>query len=175
MKGISTGGIGAKGREGQVADTGMNFFKVKQVLIRNISAMLNGNNRMTVVKDRIRQLGFSESDCVPLKEQQLAEVLSVVKSAEGNKIGKTAETFSIAETPSETVDAKLNSLGVCEQTVWVCWPAFREGFEIKWNLFISRFDDLWYPSSDDIIVTVPTADWVLEISHEETARFFRLV
>ena len=31
-----------------------------------------------------------------------------------------------------------------------------------------------YPSSDDVIVTSPTASWALEITHEETVRFFRL-
>ncbi len=60
-----------------------------------------------------------------------------------------------------------------EQTVWAYWPAFREGFEIIWEVLVSRFDELWYPSSDDLIVMPPAATWVLEVSHEEEIRFFR--
>lgn len=174
MKVISTGGIGVLGRKAQAVDMGMNFLRAKQGHTRSILVILNGNKRMTVIKDRIQQLGLSESDCAPLKEQQLAEVLSAVKLTGSDRIGKATEIFSIAETPPEVVAARLNSLGVHEDTVWICWPGFREGFEIKWNLFVSRFDDLWYPSSDDVIVTAPTADWMLEISHEETIRFFRI-
>ena len=45
---------------------------------------------------------------------------------------------------------------------------------MSWELFTSRFDDLWYPGSDDIIVTSPKMSWALEITHEETIRFLRL-
>jgi len=85
-----------------------------------------------------------------------------------------AESFSIADLTPVAVRAKLKSLGVREQIVFACWPAFREGFKIKWEVFISHLDDFWYPSSDDVIVTSATSSWALEITHEEIVRFFRL-
>ena len=87
-------------------------------------------------------------------------------------MGKAAQAFSIADMSAEAISAKLGSLAVRVETVWAYWPAFREGFEIKWEMLVSRFDELWYPSSDDLIVMSPDATWVLEVTHEESVRFF---
>jgi len=129
---------------------------------------------MSIIQERIRPLALPESDCAPLSKQQLDELLLIVTPlvADGNS-NLITEAFSIADLTPEAVTAKLKSFGVRDQTVFVCWPAFREGFKIKWDLFTARFDDFWYPSSDDVIVTSPTAFWALEITHEETVRFCR--
>ena len=130
---------------------------------------------MSIIQERIRPLALPESDCAPLDKRQLDELLSMVKplvTVESSSL--VTEMLSIADLPPEAVTAKLKSFGVRDQTVFVCWPAFREGFKIKWEVFTARFDDFWYPSSDDVIVTSPAASWAMEITHEETVRFFRL-
>ena len=131
---------------------------------------------MSIIQERIRQLALPESDCAPLERRHLDELLLHVKPlVTGVATGlAAAETFSIADLAPEAVTAKLKSFGVLDQNVFVCWPAFREGFKIRWEVFVSRFDDFWYPSSDDVIVTSPNSSWALEITHEETVRFFRL-
>jgi hypothetical protein len=88
--------------------------------------------------------------------------------------GLVTQAFSIADLAPEAVIAKFKCFGVRDQTVFVCWPSFQEGFKIKWDLFAAHYDDFWYPSSDDVIVTSAAASWALEITHEETVRFLRL-
>src|SRR6266705_1447922 len=119
---------------------------------------------MHIIKERIESLQLPDSAYAPLNEQQLAKIISALRSEMTG--GKATQAFSIADMSSETISAKLGSLEVREQTVWAYWPAFREGFEIIWEVFVSRFDELWYPSSDDLIVMPPAATWVLEVSHE---------
>src|SRR5690242_2913920 len=117
---------------------------------------------MKIIEERIERLGLSDSTYGPLSEQQMGRILLALRSAE---MGKAAQAFSIADMSSEAIRAKLGSLAVREETVWAYWPAFREGFEIKWEMLVSRFDELWYPSSDDLIVMSPDETWVLEVSH----------
>ena len=129
---------------------------------------------MSIIQERIRALALSESNCSPLSKQELEELLSTAKSlVAGENSSSVTEAFSIADLTPEAVRAKLKSFGVRDEAVFVCWPAFREGFKIKWDVFTAHFDDFWYPSSDDIMVISPTGFWALEITHEETVRFFR--
>jgi hypothetical protein len=127
---------------------------------------------MSIILDRIHSLGLTESDCAPMTRQQLEELLLRVKPllARGSN-GFDAEVFSIAELTPEAIIAKLKSIAVCDQVVLVCWPSFREGFNIKWEVFVAFLNEFWCPSSDDVIVTTPTLSWILEITHEELVRF----
>ena len=127
---------------------------------------------MSAIQQRIHSLALSESDCSPLSKLQLDELISMVKSlVTGGDTTPFTEPFSIAELSPVAVAAKLNSFAVREQTVFVFWPAFREGFKIHWILFTSRLDDFWYPGSDDVIVTSEKDQVMFEITHEETIRF----
>ncbi len=38
---------------------------------------------------------------------------------------------------------------------------------VPWGLFIHRWDDFCYPSSDDVVVAVSTGQWILEYAHHE--------
>jgi hypothetical protein len=129
---------------------------------------------MSPIQQRFQLLGLPESDCALLSQEQLNEIISTARSlVDGNTV-LVAERYSVAALSPDAVNARLISFGVQEQKVLVCWPTFREGFRMSWELFTSRFDDLWYPGSDDIIVTSPKMSWALEITHEETIRFLRL-
>jgi len=129
---------------------------------------------MSIIQDRIRPLALPASDCAPLSKQQLENFLSSVRPllAAGSS-NLATQVFSITDLAPEVVTAKLKSFGIPDQTVFVLWPAFREGFKIKWELFTARFDDFWYPSSDDLIVTSPTGSWALVITHEEIFRLYQ--
>ena len=127
---------------------------------------------MAIIEERIRALALSERDCLLLNEPELNALLVRLKPI---LAGTTSEadvvSFSIVDCDAEIVTNKLNSLGIQDQEVLACWPTFRAACRIKWDVLTKRLDDLWYPSSDDLIVTSLTSSWFMEISHEEFVRF----
>ncbi|MFZ5892411.1 MAG: hypothetical protein ACOY0T_15230 [Myxococcota bacterium] len=56
--------------------------------------------------------------------------------------------------------------------VFILWPALRSGISASYVGFVEAYDDLWFPSSDDVWVQPPSGDWLLELDHEEVLRFF---
>ena len=130
---------------------------------------------MAIINERISSLALPRSDCAALNKKQLDELLSAVKPVIGNPFGGVVmQNFSVADLQPEGVIAKLKSLDIAEKDVLVCWPAFAEGFRMRWSVFLAHLDDLWYPSSDDVIVISSKGLWALELTHEETVRLLRL-
>jgi hypothetical protein len=69
----------------------------------------------------------------------------------------------------ERVAAWLCALPVVqEERAWVCYPHWSNSVEVPWDLFVQRWDDFCYPSSDDVVVVPPSGAWVLEYWHYET-------
>jgi hypothetical protein len=124
--------------------------------------------RVGIVENRIRSL--SKLDCAPLTRSQLDESLSVTRRIAS---GPASQEFSVTDLTAEAVPTKLSFLGIVDEDVLVCWPAFREGFKMKWSAFVAHLPDLWYPGSDDVMVISFSRAWVLEITHEEEVRFYR--
>jgi hypothetical protein len=107
--------------------------------------------RVGIVENRIRSLALSKFDCAPLSRPQLDELLSVWWAAHG----PASQEFSVADLAPEAVATRLESLSIADEDVLVCWPAFREGFKMKWRALLAHLTDLWYPGSDDVVVTSP--------------------
>jgi hypothetical protein len=86
--------------------------------------------------------------------------------------------------PSAMIDASDNSLeemaqwlsglGLNESTVRVVWPQESAGLLMPYALFLECFDELWFPSADDVVVITEAGDRLLEISHEEVFQLFKL-
>lgn len=67
----------------------------------------------------------------------------------------------------EEVRSWLHSLPVeAESLVRVDWTRDGVGVEVPFSVFVRYFDDLWYPSSDDVVVVFPDGA-VLFLDHEE--------
>lgn len=47
------------------------------------------------------------------------------------------------------------------------WIPFRDGVTIDFALFVRFYDDLWFPSSDDLLIVSSKDHVALLISHEE--------
>lgn len=77
------------------------------------------------------------------------------------------------DTPSQ-VRCWLRSLPV-DQTdeVAILWASNGFGVRVRFGGFVDVYDDLWYPSSDDVWVVPLRGEWLLELTHEEEARFFK--
>ncbi len=87
--------------------------------------------------------------------------------------GSRVEPFDIADLEPAGVQAMLARLPVEEEWVDVIWPYERAGVEMRYADFVRHYDELWFPSSDDVLVMTDRRDWVLELDHEETVTFVR--
>lgn len=54
--------------------------------------------------------------------------------------------------------------------VLVMWPAERIAAEVPFSVLVDRYDDLWYPSIDDVVVVWPGGGLLL-MDHEERFSF----
>lgn len=59
-----------------------------------------------------------------------------------------------------------------DEQVRTIWLADRAGILISLSDFLQFFDQLWYPSSDDMIVESNSNIFVIVIDHEEQVRLF---
>jgi len=68
----------------------------------------------------------------------------------------------------EEVIEWFRSLPIDHQTeVTILWPHDRAGARLRYDDFVTLYDDLWYPSADDAWVVDSGGEWVLELDHEE--------
>ena len=81
-----------------------------------------------------------------------------------------ARTISTAGDP-RAVGAWLAQQWPGLQTlVLVSWDS-ATAVAVIWGLFVQRWDDFCYPSSDDVTVTAATGQWVVEYAHYEQFRW----
>jgi hypothetical protein len=130
---------------------------------------------MSIIEERLRGTTLSKTHFLRLSKEQMTELHSITRQLVAGHLDPfVTESFWIASLSQTAVADKMKSLGVRDEIAYVCWCSFGEGIAIQWNLFLAHFDDLWFPSSDDVVISSATRSWVLEITHEETVRFFRL-
>ena len=81
-------------------------------------------------------------------------------------VRKDISRLDIGETQS-----LLRSLRPLDTSVLLLWPADKLGIEMDYSLFVENYDDMWYPSREDLWVTDHAYTWLIEFDHEEILRF----
>jgi hypothetical protein len=61
-----------------------------------------------------------------------------------------------------------------QKTVYVNWYRYDEIDEMHFAELAKYFDDIWYPSSDDIDLFDSTFSWLVEIPHYGVVQWCRL-
>ncbi len=84
------------------------------------------------------------------------------KGAEG-----ATTTFDASDADRDEVIAWMKSLNLGNPVVEVFWLADRAGLAMRLDDFIEHYDDLWFPSADDVCIADAAREWMLEIDHEE--------
>lgn len=56
--------------------------------------------------------------------------------------------------------------------VFVLWPHYTAGIEMNYRDFNDHYDDLWFPSADDVWVIDKGKSWLLQLDHEEMFSLF---
>ena len=102
------------------------------------------------------------------------EVLSRFETPGQNFFSCGASTLDIAVLDREAVSNWINKqIPKNEEKLIVSWPSFGRDVAavVDRELFIKRWDDFCYPSSDDIDIWAPGLSFVLRYSHDEIFSF----
>jgi hypothetical protein len=80
--------------------------------------------------------------------------------------------MDVSEIVRSRVVSWFRGLGIGDDVlVAVVWPALRAGAWLRFGAFVDSFDDLWHPSSDDVLVTDEERTWMITLDHEEIFTF----
>ncbi len=73
------------------------------------------------------------------------------------------------------VSAVLHAQGIRPLSeVYVNWHRYDDIDRMRLADLARNFDDVWYPSSDDLDILDETLTWILSVSHEGTVKLARL-
>jgi hypothetical protein len=109
-----------------------------------------------------------------LKEvmQEIKQINCTIKE-NTNSITVTRLAKDIANDDRKEVLEWIHSLNLpLMDHVHAVWLAEREGIIIKLHNFLECYDDLWFPSSDDVLIFPLSVKWMLEFSHEEKLYYY---
>lgn len=74
----------------------------------------------------------------------------------------------ISDAPPSAVRQLMADWGLAtEGEVYALWPAERCGIALYGAQFVDHYDDLWYPSSDDVWIVPSSYSKLINLTHEE--------
>ena len=94
-----------------------------------------------------------------------------------NEVAKCSAVCEGVEYDGEKFDLRktLDSLSIVwPEIVYINWYRFDEIDQMKFVDLAQYFDDIWYPSSDDIEIFDETFCWILSITHFGQLRYLEL-
>jgi hypothetical protein len=85
-------------------------------------------------------------------------------------------TLDASDKDRDVVIDWLKNLPVpLDERVLVLWPHYRAGIQVAYGVFSDYYDDLWFPSADDLWVVGSMRSWLLQLDHEESFAYFEHV
>lgn len=97
-----------------------------------------------------------------------ATVRHVLEAARGQT---ESQAYDVGDYDSDGLRELLRRVGPrADETVDVVWASERLGVRMDWEAVVASVDDLWAPSSTDLVIR--TGDGLLHIDHEEVVRVY---
>lgn len=119
---------------------------------------------------QVTALSAEEMTCI---RQKFAKKLSVDQNTTGKdllnllvKSSKSIMDYNACNSGFIVANVFNHLKIVPKANVYINWYQFDKIDTININDFIKYFDDIWFPSTDDIEIFDDTCDWVLLIAHD---------
>ena len=117
---------------------------------------LSNKKLSTIQKKLLSQLHLSEDSDSDI-------LLSLIKAIQKKSV--FIENYN-AQEENFSLDQLFNSLKINTlPQVYINWYRFDDVDEINFKDFCKYFDDIWYPSSDDIDLFDDSYNWIITITH----------
>jgi hypothetical protein len=104
---------------------------------------------------------------------QLQELRQLLTELDSRREGEVRGFDASDAVPSEISDW-IAAQGLGDSIVTVFWPYDGEAALMNTKDVIKNLDDLWYPSSDDLVVLSKSNHFLLDIDHEERVSLYFL-
>ncbi|MGE0870225.1 MAG: hypothetical protein AB7P03_16795 [Kofleriaceae bacterium] len=113
------------------------------------------------MRERVCAIAALTGKYAELSDEEVAAISRRVRG------GRCIECYALDELDPDHVRAVLRNSGLADdQLVSIVWASDRFGISLRFDLFVAWFDDLWFPSSDDVIIAVDGRLRLL-LDHEE--------
>jgi hypothetical protein len=122
------------------------------------------------VTQRIASLPSVEASATILDVEEVTAFINGVDMIRST--GRLVEQNDISHTDRDAVQSLLSSWLAQSERCTVVWPWDRVGCELDSNEFIAHYDDLWYPSSDDMWIGWKGSELLIQLNHEEVAELW---
>ncbi len=130
------------------------------------------------MKTRLESVSVLQERYTLLESKQVKAINRGIRShflEKGNlksSLQSRSTRLDICDAHPDEVRRILLSFGIpLDERVLVVWCSIETGISIVFREFVQYYDDLWYPSSDDVWVTQGSLPWLIEFHHEEIITF----
>jgi hypothetical protein len=110
---------------------------------------------------------FLTKDCVTTELQIIRSEIM------GSKSKYQRKSISISENNPDDVREYLLGLPIGKDIkINLFWVSINAGISLSFYNFVINYDELWYPSSDDVWLTDKDHSFLLCIDHEENISYY---
>lgn len=102
----------------------------------------------------------------PLRADKARELHEIMCSLTQKELLGDVQEFDSGAVSENEVITWLRHLPVIDDVVLVSWDEDK-AVRVPWSLFVRRWDDFCYPTSDDVSIVPMSAKWLLEYWHYE--------
>lgn len=127
---------------------------------------------ITILENRfLESVGISVK-AIRIDDSVVINILERIREKKKSGYFSKLKEYDASDEDPTAIKTWLHSLVKNNVEVLVIWLNFNIGVGIDYHLFVENYDELWYPSSDDIwIVSSELTPWVIELDHEEIFSF----
>ena len=108
----------------------------------------------------------------PFTVKKALELYGLVKQLEGKNIDSESMVIDTSGERKVIIEW-LNKLNCKEEPVFISWNKDIAA-KVPWHLFVDRWDDFCYPSSDDVDIVPMSGNWHLRYRHFEQFSWSKL-
>jgi hypothetical protein len=117
----------------------------------------------------LKSVGFSV-ESVRLDQRAMINLLDSIRHKQKSNYFRKLVEYDASDKDPDEVRDWLYGLPKSSTMVSVIWLSVNIGVRIDYHLFVQHYDDLWYPSSDDIWIV--NDNILIELNHEEIFSFY---
>ena len=100
----------------------------------------------------------------PLRVEKARELQKLSRALEQNTALREVREINTDVLPEQDILTWLRHLPIIDDAVLVSWDE-ETGIRVPWSLFVRRWDDFCYPSSDDVSIIPLSDQWLLQYWH----------
>lgn len=126
-----------------------------------------------MIEERLNNIDNLKEKYIILERTEVIRDIDFLRNIIKSKTILQSEN-DFSDSTREEIIEWFYKLSIADNLVKIYWHSISEGISTEFETFVGNFDEIWYPSSDDVWITGNTKSWLIQIDHEEKFSFFDL-